>query len=491
MENTRVRFAPSPTGELHIGGVRTALFNWLFTRNRGGRMILRIDDTDKQRSSPVFLDTIIRSMQWLGLNWDEGPQIETEGGQDSYFQSERQAIYEEEAQRLLDEKKAYYCFCTAEELQAEKERQRRVKQPPRYSGRCRNLTSAEREKLKEDNSFVIRLLMPQEGTTVVRDLIRGEVTFDHTNFDDFIIVRSDGLPTYNFASVVDDYKMGITHVIRAEEHLSNTPRQQILAQRLGYNIPQYAHVPMILAPDHSKLSKRHGATSVQEYRKMGILPEALINYLALLGWSPGDDREIMTIEEMIELFSLEKVSRNPAIFDLDKLIWLNGHYLRTMELQTIAERARPFFQENAEIWATCRESRLEIEDVIDLVRDRVKTLREIVDASTYFYLEDFSYDEKGTKKHFRKGTGDILKKVAEVLEQTEPFTADVIKKELQRLSKELKISPAKINLPVRLAVTGRTMGPDLFDIISLLGKEKVLARFKKVEELFFKEPNGV
>ncbi len=481
-----MRFAPSPTGELHIGGVRTALFNWLFTRNQGGKMILRIDDTDKQRSSPVFLNSIINSMQWLGLNWDEGPEAEKEGEKNSYFQSERLAIYQEETQRLLEEGKAYYCFCTAEELQAEKEKQRQMKQPPRYSGRCRNLTLAEREKKKAGSSYVIRLLIPQEGTTVVQDIIRGKVVFDNTNFDDFIIIRSDGLPTYNFASVVDDYKMGITHVIRAEEHLSNTPRQQILAHKLGYSIPQYAHVPMILAPDHSKLSKRHGATSVQEYREMGILPEALINYLALLGWSPGEDQEIMTRKELIELFSLERVSKNPAIYDLNKLIWLNGHYLRTMELQTITEKVLPFFRKKTEIWTACQKSRYKIEDVIDLVRDRVKTLADIVETAAYFYDEDYPYDKKGVEKHFRlKETGDVLKNVTQTLKNTEPFTTETLKTELQVLSQNLKLSPAKINLPTRLAVTGRTMGPDLFSVISLLGKEKVLARLKKTEKLFF------
>lgn len=487
MDEVRVRFAPSPTGELHIGGVRTALFNWLFVRNQGGKMILRIDDTDKQRSSPEFLDSIIGSMQWLGLDWDEGPGAG--GGYGPYFQSERLKIYQEEAQKLLEKGHAYYCFCTAEELQAEKEKQRQMKQPPRYSGRCRELTPAEREKRKAaGSSYVIRLLMPKEGETVVRDIIRGEVTFDHANLDDFIIIRSDGLPTYNFASVVDDYKMNITHVIRAEEHLSNTPRQQILAKLLGYNVPQYAHVPMILAPDHSKLSKRHGATAVQEYKEMGILPEALINYLTLLGWSPGDDQEILTREETIRSFSLDRVSKNPAIYDLKKLIWLNGHYLRTMELPTITERALPFFQENEKIWAAYQKSPLKIEDVIALVRDRVKTLQEIVNACEYFFLEDFSFDEKGVKKHFsRANTGDILNETAKTLEKAEPFAKEKLKEELQSLSRELKVSLGKINLPTRLVVTGRTMGPDLFDIISLLGKEKVLARFERARELFFKE----
>ena len=487
MEEVRVRFAPSPTGELHVGGVRTALFNWLFVRNRGGEMILRIDDTDKQRSSPEYLDSIISSMQWLGLDWDEGPGAGGKYG--PYFQSERLEIYQGEAQRLLEKGQAYYCFCTAEELQAEKEKQRQMKQPPRYSGRCRELTPAEREQKKAaGGSYVVRLLMPKEGETVVRDIIRGEVTFDHANLDDFIIVRSDGLPTYNFASVVDDYKMKITHVIRAEEHLSNTPRQQILAQLLGYSIPQYAHVPMILAPDHSKLSKRHGATAVQEYKEMGILPEALINYLTLLGWSPGDDQEILTREETVRSFSLERVSKNPAIYDLTKLIWLNGHYLRTMELQTVTERVLPFFQKNEKIWAAYQKSLLKIEDVVALVRDRVKTLQEIVEASVYFFLEDFPYDEKGVKKHFsRENTGAILNETAKTLEKVEPFKTEKLKEELQSLGRKLEVSLGKINLPTRLVVTGRTMGPDLFDIISLLGKEKVLARFQRARELFFQE----
>ncbi len=484
MEKTRVRFAPSPTGELHIGGARTALFNWLFARHNGGKMILRIDDTDRQRSSQEYLLSIIESMKWLGLNWDEGPEVGGDYG--PYIQSEYLHKYRELAEQLVRDGKAYYCFCTAEQLATEKERQRKGGQPPRYSGRCRFLSEEERERRKLSESYVIRFIMPKEGETVVEDIIRGQVTFENNIFDDFIIIKSDGVPTYNFASVIDDHNMAITHVIRAEEHLSNTPRQINIAQGLGYQVPLYAHVPMILAPDHSKLSKRHGATSVQEYRDMGILPEALVNYLALLGWSPGEDKEIMDIHEIVDLFSLEKVSKNPAIYDIKKLIWLNGHYLRTLELNKIVERALPFMKRKYNLCAEIgTEKYKEIEKIIDLVRDRVKTLQEIADASSYFIEDDLQYDEKGIEKHFRKdGVGKILSEVSLALQRVEPFEAGRIRDELHDLSQKLNVSLSRINPPTRLALTGRTMGPELFDIISLLGKERVIKRLKKAKELF-------
>ena len=487
MTDVRVRFAPSPTGELHIGGARTTLFNWLFARKHGGKMVLRIDDTDKQRSSPEFLKTIFTSLNWLGLDWDEGPEVGGEYG--PYFQSERLEIYHSEAQRLIKEGKAYYCFCTPEELQAEKEERRLQGLPPRYSGKCRRLSPEERKEKMAGQSFVIRILAPEEGQTIVDDLIRGPVVFENDLFDDFIIMKSDGLPTYNFASVIDDAKMEITHVIRGEEHLSNTPRQQIIARQLGYSIPRYAHVPMILAPDHTKLSKRHGATSVHEYREMGILPEALINYLALLGWSPGEDREIMSMDELIDSFSLEKVSKNPAIYDLKKLIWLNGHYLRTMELETIVLRALPFFEKDdilSEKVASYQEKERNriIEKVVDLVRDRVKTLQEVVEASDYFFRDDFAYNPKGVEKHFRhKNAVGILDEIIKTLSQVEPFAVATIKEELEGLSRRLNVSLGQINLPVRLAVTGRTMGPDLLEIISFLGRDEVLARLKRAKQL--------
>ena len=485
MEKIRVRFAPSPTGELHIGGARTALFNWLFARRYGGKMILRIDDTDRQRSSPEFLKTILTSLKWLGLDWDEGPEIG--GNHGPYTQSEHLEVYSEIAHQLVQEGKAYLCFCSAEALTLEKEKQREKGLPPRYNGCCRNLSSEEREKRNAaGNSYVIRYLSPEKGETIVDDIIRGKVTFENKIFDDFIIVKSDGLPTYNFASVIDDQNMDITHVIRAEEHLSNTPRQVMIAQILGYEVPLYAHVPMILAPDHSKLSKRHGATSVQEYRELGILPEALLNYLSLLGWSPGEDKEIMDIKEIISLFTLERVSKNPAIYDIKKLVWLNGHYLRTMDLDEVVEKALPFLKEENLISEEISSEEYEkIKNIVDLVRERVKTLREVADASLYFFRDEFEYDQKGVEKHFRKeGVAEMLNQISRALENAEPFQPEKIKEELEELSKKLEIPLSKINLPIRLALTGRTMGPDLMGLISLLGKRKAIERLKNVNELF-------
>ncbi|MDO9534791.1 MAG: glutamate--tRNA ligase [Bacillota bacterium] len=484
MEKIRVRFAPSPTGELHIGGARTALFNWLFARRYGGEMILRIDDTDRQRSSPEYLKTILTSLRWLGLDWDEGPEIG--GNHGPYTQSEHLEVYSEIAHKLVEEGKAYLCFCSAEELTAAKEKQREKGLPPRYNGCCRNITSEEREKRKAAGSYIIRFLSPEKGETIVDDLIRGKVTFENKIFDDFIIVKSDGLPTYNFASVIDDQNMNITHVIRAEEHLSNTPRQVMIALKLGYEVPLYAHVPMILAPDHSKLSKRHGATSVQEYRELGILPEALLNYLSLLGWSPGEDKEIMDIKEIISFFSLERVSKNPAIYDIKKLIWLNGHYLRTMELEEVVDRALPFLKEENLISEEIAPEEYEkIKIIVDLVRERVKTLREVADASLYFFRDEFEYDEKGVEKHFRKeGAADLLNQISSALENAEPFQPEEIKEELEKLSKKLEIPLSQINLPTRLALTGRTMGPDLMGLIAVLGKRKAAERLKKVIDLF-------
>ncbi len=485
MSDVRVRFAPSPTGELHIGGARTALFNWLFAKREKGTFVLRIDDTDRDRSSREHLHSIYQSLKWLGLDWDEGP--ERPGPFGPYIQSERLSFYQEAAQKLLRDGKAYHCFCPAEELAAQKEAQREKGQAPRYAGTCRNFPPAGLEENMTCRSHVIRLLTPQEGETVVEDLIRGWVTFDNSNLDDMIIIKSDGLPTYNFASVIDDSLMNITHVIRAEEHLSNTPRQQFIAGQLGYSLPQYAHVPMILAPDHSKLSKRHGATSVQDYKKMGLVPTALLNYLALLGWSPGEDREIVPLEEMIQLFTLERISKNPAIYDLQKLTWMNGHYLRSMELQDLLREALPFFQDAGLLSAEPSPEELSyLQAVLGLVRERVKVLGEVVEIADYFYNEDYAFDPAGVKKLFRKKeeAGKILEKAAEALQQLEVFDAESITNALARVASELEISRGKVNPLLRLALTGRTGGPELVDIILLLGQERSLLRMQRTRAMF-------
>jgi glutamyl-tRNA synthetase len=467
----RVRFAPSPTGELHIGGARTALFNYLVARANKGTFILRIDDTDLERSRPEYTEGLINSMRWLGLDWDEGP----------YFQSQRLEEYNRAAARLLEEDKAYHCYCTPEELTAGREAARKAGKPYLYPGTCRDLPQEEaRAYLAAGRSAVVRLRVPDRGETVVRDLIRGEVRFDNSTLDDFIIIKSNGLPTYNFASVVDDALMQITDVIRGEEHLSNTPRQQLCIEALGYEVPRYAHVPMILAPDRSKLSKRHGATSVEEFRDRGYLPQALLNYIALLGWSPGE-KEIVSLSEMVLLFSLERVNKTAAIYDTTKLTWMNGHYLREAPLDRLAENALPFFEAEGLFKGPVAGEELNyFKKVVDTVRDRVKTLSELAEASTYFYRDEFSYDPKGVEKHFRKeGSAELLRRAAGLLRNFEPFNLESIETAYRSLSEELGISTGRLIHPTRLAISGRTMGPGLFDIIVLLGREKTVSRLEK------------
>ena len=471
MGSVRVRFAPSPTGELHIGGARTALFNYLFARASEGTFILRIDDTDLERSRADYTEALLEAMRWLGLDWDEGP----------YFQSRHLEDYRSEANRLLEEGKAYRCFCTPEELATGRERARKSGKPYLYPGTCRELPPEKIEaRLQEGLSHVLRLRIPAAGETVVDDLIRGEVRFSNRDLDDFIIIKSNGQPTYNFASVVDDETLKITDVIRAEEHLSNTPRQQICLEALGYRKPRYAHVPMILAPDRSKLSKRHGATSVEEFRSGGYLPEALINYMALLGWSPGEE-EIIPLSTMIALFSLDRVNKTAAIYDTTKLTWMNGQYMRLIPPERLAAEALPFYEAAGLLQAPLKaEAEAYYQRVAAAVHDRVRTLAEMADASTYFYREVDSYDAKGVKKHFQKeGSAALLRRAAALLKTVEPFTLDSIEAAYRSLSEELGISAGRLIHPTRLAVSGRTMGPGLFEIIVLLGRERTVDRLTR------------
>ncbi|MBC7289525.1 MAG: glutamate--tRNA ligase, partial [Armatimonadetes bacterium] len=336
----RTRFAPAPTGYMHVGNVHTALFAWLFARHNKGKFILRIEDTDEVRSTPEALEHIYAGLRWLGIDWDEGPDIG--GPYGPYIQSQRLHIYRKYVDRLLAEGKAYECFCTPEELDERRKLMLARGIAPRYDGRCRELSPEQRERLKaEGRPFAINFAMRQTGTTVVRDLIRGEVAYENALMGDFVILKRSGYPTYHLAVVVDDYLMNITHVIRAEEHLSNTPRHIQLQDALGFPTPHYAHLPIILGPDRSKLSKRHGAVSMIEYERMGYLPEAMFNFLALLGWNPGDEREILTREEIIELFTLEGCSKSAAIFDLNKAEWLNGEYMKILPPEVIAQRLLP------------------------------------------------------------------------------------------------------------------------------------------------------
>ncbi len=487
MNDIRVRFAPSPTGYLHVGGARTALFNWLFARHHGGSFILRIEDTDVERSTEESARQIIQSLTWLGIDWDEGPLKGGDYG--PYFQSERLSLYREYSQKLLDEGKAYLCFCTQEELAREREEARKQGRPPRYSGRCRDLSLEERERcLEEGRRPVIRLMVPRQGTTVVSDLIRGEVSFENKVFDDFIIVKSDGMPTYNFACVVDDSTMKISHVIRAEEHLSNTPKQMMLYRALGFSLPKFAHVPMILAPDRSKLSKRHGATSVEEFREQGYLPEVIVNYLALLGWSPGDNREIMGIDEIITEFSLDRVSKTAAVYDTKKLTWLNAHYIRETAVDDLIKTALPFLEKEGILREPVPDSTYQkLRDAVEAVQDRVKTVAEIPHAVSYFFSDDFEYEEKGVNKHFKKeGVADLLRAARERLAEVEPFDLETTEKAYRALIAERGIKGGQLIHPTRVALTGRTFGPGLFDVMVILGKERTLERLDRAIKMIEK-----
>lgn len=488
MEQVRVRFAPSPTGYLHIGGARTALFNWFFARQHHGQFVLRIEDTDSDRLKKDSISQILDSLKWLGIDWDEGP--EKGGPYGPYLQSQRQDLYHAAAQALLESGKAYYCFCTEAELQAERERQRKEGLPLGYRGKCRGLSpDAVQERLDQGLKPVVRLKLPDSGQIVVKDIIRGDVAFQFAQLDDFIIIKSNGLPAYNFACVVDDHAMQISHVIRAEEHLSNTPKQQFIYQALGYPVPQFAHLSMILAPDRSKLSKRHGATSVSEFRDLGCLPEAIVNYLTLLGWSPAEEEgEIISPQQTIGTFALDKVSKTAAVYDIQKLAWLNGHYIRTYDLEKLTAHAMPFFVRAGLIRESEAESRRDyLASVIVTVRERVKTLEELVEASRYFFEDIADYEEKGKKKYFSKeNSEELLEQGREALKQVEAFTVENTEKAYRDLIDRLNIKGGQIIHPTRLALTGRTASPGLFEVMAVLGREKCLARLEQAIE-FIKE----
>lgn len=482
MSEIRVRFAPSPTGYLHIGGARTALFNWLFAHKMGGKLILRIEDTDTERLKEDSVSQILTSLKWLGINWDEGPEVGGDCG--PYYQSERLSLYKKYAEQLLAEGKAYYCFCTSEELEAEREKQRAAKQPFRYARTCRELSKEEVERrIAAGEKPSLRVKIPVDGSITVHDLIHGDVTFNMDQFDDFVIVKSNGMPTYNFAVVVDDHLMGMTHVLRAEEHLSNTPKQLLIYEALGWEPPKFGHMPMILAPDRSKLSKRHGATSVEEFRSQGYLAEAIVNYLTLLGWGPGDERELFSLQETVQLFELEQMSKKAAIYDTKKLTWMNGQYLSELPLEKILPEAKPFFINDGlvtEDWFADHEEYFA--KLVDVVRVRVKTLQEVADAASYFFKEVEAYDEKGVAKHFKPEAVPLLEQCIAAIEADEVYDLASTEAAYNKIAADNNLALGKVIHPTRLALTGRTVSPGMFDVMVLLGKEKTLARLRKAVE---------
>ena len=469
----RVRFAPSPTGALHIGGARTALFNWLFARGKNGKFILRIEDTDRERSTLEANKAIFHGLEWLGIDWDEGPNVDGPFG--PYYQTERLAIHQKHVQQLVDEGKAYYCFCTTEELERKRQEAEARKEAPRYDGACRKCSSAEiKAKLESGLSKVVRFRLPPVGETIVNDLIRGKVVFKNEVLDDFVILKSDGFPTYNFACVVNDHLMEITHVIRGDDHLSNTPRQILLYQAFGWQPPEFAHIPMILGKDKARLSKRHGATSVIDYSALGYLPEAMINYIARLGWGHGD-QEVFSRAELIEKFSLGNVGKNPASFDLDKLNWLNGQYIRKILPERLFDLCEPLL---IEAYGTHDIDYMK--RVVSAFHDRLVLIPDIVPLSVYLFRDDFEYEPKAVEKYFKtEHAKAILTSLKDRLDRFDPFKKENIEPIFKQLAAEMNVKLGVVIPPCRLALSGRSETPPMYDVVEILGKERVIGRLNK------------
>ncbi|MDD5342682.1 MAG: glutamate--tRNA ligase [Patescibacteria group bacterium] len=472
--NVRVRFAPSPTGFLHIGGLRTALFNWLFARKNDGDFILRIEDTDQNRYVKGSVDNIVEALKWAGLDYDEGP--DKAGGFGPYVQSERLKIYQNHADELIKKDKAYYCFCTAERLAELKEQQAAQKIAPRYDRHCRDLSEDDiAKRLAAKEPHVIRLKMPDDGIVIINDLIRGQVEFSYRYIDDSVIIKSDGFPTYQLANVVDDHLMKISHVIRAEEWLPSTPKHVFLYQSFGWDLPEFAHLPLIMSPQGGKLSKRDGAVSSLEYRDLGYLAEALINFIALLGWNPKTEQEVFSLNELVNEFSLDKVNKSGAIFNVEKLNYLNGKYIRSLSLDKLSDLCLAYFQKAS--WKNTDKEYLK--KVVSLVQDRMVTLADSV-SLTQFIAKPIDYDTKILipKKSKEPETLKNLKTCRDVaLGVGEPeFTSESLKGKFLKIIKDKKLKTGNLLWPFRVALSGATASPDVFDIAGVLGKSESLKR---------------
>lgn len=464
-----VRFAPSPTGFLHVGGARTALYNWLFARRNQGIFLLRIEDTDVERSEERFWKQILEDMQWLGLDWDQGP----------FFQHGRKDIYARSAKDLVQNQKAYYCFCSPQELERQREEASRNNIPFRYNGRCLKIPAPEAlERISAGNPAAIRFRVPEGGRTEFHDLIRRKVSFDNRELDDFIILRSNGEPTYNLAVVVDDALMKITHVIRGDDHISNTPKQILLYQALGIPCPQFAHIPMIMGPDNTRLSKRHGAVAVGQYREAGYLPEALVNYLALLGWSYDSQQTLFSIPELIEKFDLKKVSKKAAIFDPIKLDWMNGKYIRQLDEPRYISLSLAYLHKAGLVdEAATRKPSAEVVRILGSVRDKFKKFSELPDLVDFFFVDPITLTEGARSQILaREDNLSLLQEISGRLPGIGVFDEAAIESLFQDIIREKGMKLADLAQPVRAAITGKTASPGLFLTMSLLGKERVLKR---------------
>ena len=458
MEQIITRFPPSPTGYLHVGGARTAIINWLYARHMNGRFVLRIEDTDTQRSTQASVDAIFDALQWLDIDWDEGP----------YFQTQRYDIYNEYLKKLIDSGHAYYCTCSPEQIDVMRQQAMASGEKPRYDGTCRE------KGLKKTDTAVVRFKAPLTGTTVVEDVIKGNIVFQNDELDDFVICRSDGIPTYNFVVVIDDITMNINTIIRGDDHVMNTPKQILLYHALQAPLPTFGHVPMVLGSDRSRLSKRHGATSVTAYRDMGFLPEALVNYLVRLGWSHGD-QEFFTRDELIRVFDLKNIGRSAGIFDPDKLLALNAEHIKATSPANLVAPLRPFLKDCG----------IEIKDddysrqVIETLAPRSKTLEEMARAALFFYLEDISYEEKAAQKFLKSAALAPLKLLTEKLGVLTGYTQENLEDVFKEVMDQTGLKLGKIAQPVRVALTGKTASPGIFEIIAILGPERVIPRLEK------------
>lgn len=460
----RVRFAPSPTGHLHLGGARTALFNLLYARHNHGKFILRIEDTDTTRSTDEYIGAIIEGMKWLNLDWDEGP----------FRQTGRFDVYRAYVDRLVREGKAYYCYCSAEELEQRRAEATALGKQPKYDGRCRELDQGAKVK----GQGAVRFKMPQEGQAVVKDLIKGAVVFENDQLDDLIIMRSDNTPTYNFVVVVDDVEMKITHVIRGDDHLNNTPKQLHIYAALGYAIPEFAHLPMILGADKARLSKRHGATSVIAYKDMGYLPDALCNYLVRLGWSHGD-QEVFTREELVEHFSFENVGKSSAVFNPEKLLWLNSQYIIKTPAEELAGLVRPFLVKDGTIAEVQELDIIWLAKAITTLKERARTLIELAKSLRYYIAEEIEYDEKAKAKFLNEKSRDLLVELKDSLASLSDFSHAEIEKVFKAVTERHNTKLGNLAQPVRVAMTGGTESPGIFEVLEIVGKEKTLKRLEK------------
>ena len=458
MEKIITRFPPSPTGYLHVGGARTAIFNWLYARRMKGKFVLRIEDTDVKRSTQASVDAIFDALQWLGIDWDEGP----------YFQTERFDIYREYIQKLVDSGHAYYCTCTPDQIDAMRQKAMASGAKPRYDGTCRE------KYLSKSDDAVVRFKAPLTGTTVIEDVIKGNIVFQNDELDDFVICRSDGTPTYNFVVVVDDMTMNINTIIRGDDHVMNTPKQILLYRAMGSPLPTFGHVPMVLGNDRARLSKRHGAMSVTDYRDMGYLPEAMLNYLVRLGWSHGD-QEFFTRDELIEVFDIEHIGRSPGVFDIEKLQAVNADHIQASAASELVAPLKPFLKERG----------VDIEEgdyavsVIKTLQPRSKTLAEMADAAMFYYLDDISYEEKAARKFLKSAALEPLRLLAQKLESLADFSEDNLEAVFKAVMAETGLKLGKIAQPVRVALTGKTASPGIFEIVAILGPDRVIKRLEQ------------